>query len=484
MIIFSLFIVGCTNISSADNILSTSNIASSTSTIDSTSTFISSTNSSTINNSTSSMESIIESSSSIDSISSSISNQTFKVNLDKQNGIRGSIEIIVTFGQPMPFAIAPERIGYYFLGYFDDTKDGIRYYNADMSSAKNWDKDEETTLYARWSVASYQVIFDRQQGYGGSDEVLATFEQPMPFATALERIGFIYCGYYELQDGQGKKYYNADMTSNGIWDKANTGRLYAFWEEIDNTNNLIYTMIEDGVGFAYKVKKRIDNLERTVRILSMYKGLPVIKIESSGFIDCPKLLNIIFENESNIKTIGSNAFKNCWRLMNVNIPDSVFTIGSSTFSGCGYIASMSIPFVGYSRLAVNVSEALLGYIFETTEYDNSTAVTQFISSSSTIIYYLPVSLKTITVTSATILSYGAFSGCNKLVSVSIAKTVNTINSSIFRGCGSLTNLTIPFVGQIKNGDGGTMLLGWFFGGNSYTGGVLTQQYSSSSSIAS
>jgi hypothetical protein len=48
------------------------------------------------------------------------------------------------------------RIGYYFTeyyfdGYFDAPSGGKKYYNADLSSARNWDKTEDTMLYARWT---------------------------------------------------------------------------------------------------------------------------------------------------------------------------------------------------------------------------------------------------------------------------------------------------------------------------------------------
>lgn len=48
----------------------------------------------------------------------------------------------------MPSATMPTWSGHTFIGYFSDS--GVRYYNADGSSARNWDIDGNTTLYARY----------------------------------------------------------------------------------------------------------------------------------------------------------------------------------------------------------------------------------------------------------------------------------------------------------------------------------------------
>ena len=62
---------------------------------------------------------------------------------------------IATYGQAMPTGIAlPTRTGYAFNGFFDDTSSGTKYYNADGTSARAWDKDTTsgTRLYAQWTA--------------------------------------------------------------------------------------------------------------------------------------------------------------------------------------------------------------------------------------------------------------------------------------------------------------------------------------------
>jgi len=72
------------------------------------------------------------------------------VTLDKQDGSGGSDSAVAKNGSAMPTISVPTRSGYVFGGYYDSTSDGIQYYTASGTSAKNWDKSSNTTLYARW----------------------------------------------------------------------------------------------------------------------------------------------------------------------------------------------------------------------------------------------------------------------------------------------------------------------------------------------
>jgi hypothetical protein len=48
---------------------------------------------------------------------------------------------------------------YYFDGYYDEQTGGTMYYDADLSPVKDWDKKEDTTLYAQWiSIAEKYSI--------------------------------------------------------------------------------------------------------------------------------------------------------------------------------------------------------------------------------------------------------------------------------------------------------------------------------------
>ena len=80
----------------------------------------------------------------------------YTVTLDQQIGSGGTTSVTATFGAAMPDITVPTRTGYTFGGYYTETNGGgTQYYNADGTSAHNWDIAEATTLYAQWSITNW-----------------------------------------------------------------------------------------------------------------------------------------------------------------------------------------------------------------------------------------------------------------------------------------------------------------------------------------
>jgi uncharacterized repeat protein (TIGR02543 family) len=80
------------------------------------------------------------------------------VSFDNTGGTGGQTKTVdAIFGDPMPEIDAvptSSTAGNIFTGYWDDKTDGKMYYNTDKSSASNWDKDANTTLYAHFAPLS------------------------------------------------------------------------------------------------------------------------------------------------------------------------------------------------------------------------------------------------------------------------------------------------------------------------------------------
>jgi uncharacterized repeat protein (TIGR02543 family) len=152
-------------------------------------------------------------------------------------------EVTATYGQPMPTEglSAPTRTGYTFGGYYYEGN-GLTYYNADMTSAKNWNIDERTldpqqteiTLYARWIPNTYTVELKKASSTatGGTDYVTATYDAPMPEGdaiTAPTNVGFDFNGYYRTSGSDTTYYYNKDMKSAHVWDRTENTYIVAKW---------------------------------------------------------------------------------------------------------------------------------------------------------------------------------------------------------------------------------------------------------------
>lgn len=81
-----------------------------------------------------------------------IVDNTYSITFDTTGGSGGTQNISAIYGQPMPQITVPTRTGYTFAGYYDTDASvgGTQYYTASGSSARNWDKSIDATLYARW----------------------------------------------------------------------------------------------------------------------------------------------------------------------------------------------------------------------------------------------------------------------------------------------------------------------------------------------
>ena len=173
----------------------------------------------------------------------------------------------------------------------------------------------------------------------------------------------------------------------------------------------------------------------------------VTHIGDYAFSYCTGLTSVIIGN--NVTSIGGGAFRDCTGLTSITIPDSVTSIGFSAFRGCSSLESITIPFVG-AKAGVTSNDTYqfpFGYIFGTNRYTGGVATKQYYYGSSTSAttsntYYIPSSLKFVTVTGGNIL-YGAFYNCTGLTSVTIGNGVTSIGRSAFEGCTRLTSITIP-----------------------------------------
>lgn len=167
------------------------------------------------------------------------------VTLNPNEGTGGTTSVTATFGQPMPAITIPTLAGYDFQGYFTENGGiGDKYYNADGTSAKDWDKENATfTLYAYWIAKTYTVILDNQGATtAGATSVTATYNTAMPsIANNLpEKTGYTFNGYFDAASG-GTKYYNADGTSAKNWDKTAATTLYAQWTSNKTATSLSWS---------------------------------------------------------------------------------------------------------------------------------------------------------------------------------------------------------------------------------------------------
>ncbi len=163
---------------------------------------------------------------------------TNKVTFGKNGGTGGDNYVTCTKGQPMPKRSMPTKSGYVFDGYWTTTgAGGVKYYNADGTSAHVWDRGGNVTLWAKWVVpVACKVTLGKNGGTGGDNYVTATTGKAMPTPrTAPKRAGWTFGGYWDTLacdakgNPLGKQYYDASMKSVRAWDKTSAMTLWAKW---------------------------------------------------------------------------------------------------------------------------------------------------------------------------------------------------------------------------------------------------------------
>ena len=159
----------------------------------------------------------------------------YTVNFNKQEGTGGTDSTQATYAAAMPAIELPTRDGYDFAGYFTGANgSGTKYYNANGSSAKNWDKTATTTLYANWTPKSYNATFHRN--YNSSDTTTTTVAQTYNAAwtgvPTWTRTGYTKVGWFDQATGGNA----VSVTGNYTFTTAKD--LYLHWNPV--TYNILY----------------------------------------------------------------------------------------------------------------------------------------------------------------------------------------------------------------------------------------------------
>ena len=189
--------------------------------------------------------------------------------------------------------------------------------------------------------------------------------------------------------------------------------------------------------------------------VSLSEGLQ--SIDEGAFNWCEKLKyfggDLAVEGElllpSNVVSIGEKAFFGCTAMTKIVVPDTVTAIGAGAFGGCSAVEDITLPFVG-NRAGVGISDKNqypFGYVFGSTAYVGGIRTAQnyygvTFSSATIDYYYVPATLKTITITGGNIL-YGAFMNCLEVTEIVLPQTITSLGGYAFAYCRKIASVDIP-----------------------------------------
>ena len=129
-----------------------------------------------------------------------------------------------------------------------------------------------------------------------------------------------------------------------------------------SVDDLTFTLSSDGT--YYSVKATATTIAGDLEIPSEYSGLPVKKIDASGFESCASLTSVVVPESitalpdsafydctgitsltlpSGLTTLGANSVRNCKKLTSISLPAGLTSIGGYAFYGCSSLTSISLP---------------------------------------------------------------------------------------------------------------------------------------------
>ena len=366
----------------------------------------------------------------------------FTITFDTQGGSEVK-QLVLKEGETITLPSNPAKEGYIFDGWYLDSS-----YTQAFDSTKRIDSN--MVLYAKWKILDNGQSIIASDYFDINGLVLTMNKQK--YITSSEDV-FDLQNKFSTSTGSGWRAFTSpncdqptEITSRTTNVSAGWNNIYVKVENLTTYENQIYQLkiyryptivyreLDDGFLEIQSVSDCGDVLFPDDKIDN------ITSIGDSAFSSCPSLRTL--QNLPKLTNIGTSAFANCKRLTSITIPDSVKSIGGSAFSGCSSLESITIPFVG-AKAGVTSSDTYqypFGYIFGETSYDGGVATPHYSHGSYT--YYIPSSLKSVTVTGGNIL-YGAFYNCTGLTSVTILNSVKSIGRGAFDGCSGLTSITIP-----------------------------------------
>ncbi len=264
--------------------------------------------------------------------------EKYTIILDHNGGTGGDSSVNVYYNDPLPYAKAPSMAGYAFDGYWTERNGkGIQYYNENMAPIRNWDQEQNVTLYAKW-VKTYEIVYRyiRANIYSGTNNsnmytimenrinnpILARIDREHRF-TAPNTYYYIENNLpfssieikSSLNAGAGNissRYYSLNGRNLTIYATDNFSRLYVdvIYDELEPEGCVAEgTMITLADGSQKAVEKLNGDEELLVwnMITGNFDTVPILFIDKDARTTY-EVINLYFSDGTSVKVISEHAF--------------------------------------------------------------------------------------------------------------------------------------------------------------------------------
>ncbi len=402
---------------------------------------------------------------------------TYTVALDVNGGnALDKTEYTVTYDKSFSFS-TPTRTGYTFIGWFCGT---TQVTNAKGESIADWTYTSDKTLSAGWQANRYSVTATVNNLSAGKVEVyannsgLSSVDGKYDYDSKVTIKATTYSGYTFLgiYDKNGNKVNDNEnlfyTTTLGDEEESYTAK----WIKVTIESNLNTAGSVTSLNETYKAEEEVTVIATTnlgYTFVGWYNGKTELTKELSYTFKMPTE-NVTYTAKWIKVTIESD----------LNMAGSVTSLNETYKVGEGATVTatknLGYTFMGWYNGETELTKAL-SYTFTmpaenityTAKWKIAEEMNNFIfSSTATTCQITGVKDKTV----------------KKII---VPEYTTFITKGAFSGCGSLTSITLPFVGDSvnKSTDFYQYPFGYIFGDDFYTGGVVVYQnyYGSSTSSA-
>ncbi|VEU38587.1 unnamed protein product [Pseudo-nitzschia multistriata] len=183
--------------------------------------------------------------------------------------------------------------------------------------------------------------------------------------------------------------------------------------------------------FVYKGQELSPDDKKS--IVHVVVDSTLVVIPETAFKECFLLTSIVIPE--GIKRIGDKAFSGCESLSSIDIPVGLESIGVHAFFGCQSLTSINIP---------KSVTTICDFAFCKCSSLKSIAIPEGVETIPEGAFFRCEELSSIHIPKGVkSIGRGAFAGCYWLSSIGIPKGVTSIGKRAFKGCESLTSIYIP-----------------------------------------
>ena len=348
--------------------------------------------------------------------------------------------------------LEPTRTGYEFLGWY---KDGTL-----VPSTGTWKFDTNISLVAEWKACVYTVTYDAGVGTSSEPSAQATYDSNFTLATA-ERVGYKFDGWY----------YNGTKYSSGTWKTDKSITLTAKWtartdieyvvnHHQQNANDDNYTIVD-----TEKLKGTADaTIKPSVKTYTHFisPSVKTVTIAPDGKLVVDYYYNRVTYDLTYVTNGGEIIEKQTYKY------DQTLVITTPTRTGYtfgGWFTNKTLTTAYSATATLNADTTIYAYWAEENKpgdftYSGTSAITVSAYNGTSTTMWIPAYIGGVPVTT---IPASAFENQADLVKVVVPERVTSIGLAAFKGCNSIEDITLPFVGKSANAEGYEAVFGHIFG---------------------